>query len=472
MQTNKAFRSYDLGQTLLLPPDLNDWLPEDHLARFVADTLASIDLSAFLADYEDGRGLAAYHPQMMLSVLVYGYCTGVRSSRKLATACQEHVAFRFLSANAMPRHTTFANFRRRHFAAMESLFVEIFQLCREAGLVHLGHVAIDGSKFQANAGRHRAVSWERLEERERYYRTMSKELMEQAELQDATEDGEWGEDGDGSCLPAGLKRAQDRLARLAEAKAALKARARERCTQEREKKQKRLDEIAEQERQTGKKFCGRRPSLPDPEQAEPKNTDQYSFSDPDARLMPDGATKSFAFAYNAQIAADGSSGVIVGTVLTHHANDRHQLIPTLENLASLNHGKLPQIVSADNGYYKEDLLTDKRLDGVDLYIPPNKPGKKSPMPNPAEGGGDHLPPDKPRSPSETMRQKLQTPKGKDVYKMRKAYAEPVFGIIKAAMGFRTFSLRGRAKVAGEWGLVTAAYNLRKLFRNQGSMVMT
>lgn len=466
MQTSKAFRPYELGQTLLLPPDLNDWLPENHLARFVADTIASVDLSAFFADYADGRGLAAYHPQMMLSVLVYGYCTGVHSSRKLAIACQENVAFRYLSGNALPRHTTLANFRRRHLAAMHSLFVEVFELCRESGLVSLGHVGIDGSKFKANASKHKAVSWGRLEEREQHYRELAEALTKTAERHDAAEDAQHGVDGDGTCLPEELKRAEGRRARLAEAKAALRERARRRCEEEREKKQRRLDEIAEQEQETGGKFRGKLPSLPNIEDATPKDTDQYNFTDPDSRIMLDGASKGFTTAYNAQIAVDSASGVIVGSHLSDNPNDKNQLIPTLEDVATLNDGQLPEKVSADNGYYSDAVLTDERIAGIDLYIPPNKPGKKATMPEAAEGGGDHLPPEKPLTPSQIMRQKLQSKEGKDVYKMRKAIAEAPFGIIKSAMGFRGFSLRGRGQVAGEWNLVTAAYNLRKLFRNR------
>ena len=465
MQTTKAFRNYDLGQTLLLPPDLNDWLPEHHLARFVGEVIASLDLQAIFAGYTDGRGAAAYHPRMMLSVLVYGYCTGTFSSRKLEQACQENVAFRFLSGNAVPKHSALADFRKRHLSAMESLFVEVFELCRQAGLVSLGHVSIDGSKFQANASKHKAVSWGRIEEREQHYRTLADELLARAESTDATEDDRHGSDHDGGDLPDDLRRAQDRLARLAEAKQALQERARQRAEEEREQKQAKLDRIDEQERTTGKKKPGRKPQLPDPEVARPKDKDQYNFTDPDARGMIDGATKSFCFAFHAQIAVDSDCGVIVGTYLTDHANDQKELMPALEAVAQCNDGELPTKVSADSGYFSEEVITDARLANVDLYVPPRGDRRKSDPPESAECDEQHTPPEPtPPNPAQAMRNKLQTQEGTHVYKMRKAIAEAPFGIIKSAMGFRRFSHRGTDRVQGEWNLVTACYNLRKLFR--------
>jgi transposase len=471
MQTNKAFRPYEPGQTLLLPPDLNEWLPEDHMARFVGEVVGSLDLSPFFASYTDGRGAAAYHPRMMLSVLVYGYCTGVFSSRKLAQCCLENVAFRYLSGNAMPRHSALADFRRRHLPAMESLFVEVFELCRESGLISLGHVSVDGSKIKANASKHKAVSWGRLEEREEHYREIVKELLKQAESTDSAEDEEHGPDGDGGCLPEELRRAEGRLERLAKAKQALKDRARKKAEEEREKKHRKLDAISEKERETGQKHRGRRPTVPDPEAASPEKKDQYNFTDPDARIMMDGATKSFIYAYNGQIAVDADHGVIVGTYITDHANDKNELVPAIEAVAKRNAGRLPTKVSADNGYFSEDAITDQRLADVDLFVPPTGSRRKKAVPDPAEDGGDHPPPDKPPTPAQAMRQKLQTPEGKDVYKMRKAIAEGPFGIIKAAMGFRSFSHRGRRRVQGEWNLVTACYNLRKLFKASLSTVL-
>lgn len=464
MQTTKAFRDYELGQTLLLPPDLNDWLSEDHLARFVGEVVSSLDLSDVFSSYVDGRGGAAYHPRMMLSVLIYGYCTGTFSSRKLAQACQENVAFRYLSANAMPRHSALADFRRRHLAAMESLFIEVFELCREAGLVSLGHVSVDGSKFKANASKHKAVSWGRIEEREQHYRDIAGDLLNRAEATDAAEDDQHGSDHDGGDLPDDLRRAEGRLARLAEAKRALQERAHQRAEEERQRTQAKLDRIAEEEQASGKKRPGRKPQPCDPATATPRDKDQYNFTDPDARGMLDGATKSFVYAFNAQIAVDADHGVIVGTYLTDHANDKNELIPALEAVAQRNDGALPTMVSADNGYFSEDVITDPRLASVDLYVPPNGSRRKTTTPDVAESAGQHPPPHEPRTPAQAMRDKLQTQEGKDVYKMRKAIAEGPFGIIKSAMGFRRFSHRGKGRVQGEWNLVAACYNLRKLFK--------
>jgi len=465
MHTNKSFRAYDLGQSLLLPPDMNDWLPSDHLARFVADAMNMLNLDPFYAAYQDGRGLSAYHPQMMLSVLVYGYCTGVRSSRKLALACQENVAFRYLSGNSMPSHQAFANFRRRHLQAMHTLFVQIFDLCNEAGMVTLGHVSIDGSKIKADASKHKAVSWGRIAERQAHYRQIAESLTEQAETADAREDDQHGDDNDhtGSGLPAELQRAAGRLARLKKAQQALEERARRKAEQDCDHVDQRLKERAQQEAETGRKQRGRKPARPDPENAQPAEKDQYNFTDPDARIMLDGATKSFLYAYNAQICVDGANGVIVGTYLTDHANDKNELIPALAALHKNTDGKSPHKISADNGYYSKTVLGDSRLKDYNLYIPPNRAHRKIPVPDTADGDEHHHPPATQLTPSETMRHKLNTAEGKDVYKMRKAIAEAPFGIIKSVMGFRAFSLRGKAQVDGEWNLVTAAYNLRKLF---------
>ena len=464
MQTTKAFRDYELGQTLLFPPDLNDWLPEDHLARFVGEVITSLDLKAIFAGYTDGRGAAAYHPRMMLSVLVYGYCTGTFSSRKLEQACQENVAFRFLSGNALPKHSALADFRKRHLQAMASLFVEVFQLCRQAGLVSLGHVSIDGSKFQANASKHKAISWGRLEERTQHYRALADDLLARAESIDAAEDDRHGSDHGGGDLPDDLRRAQDRLARLAEAKRVLQERARQRAETERQQKQAKLDRIDEQEQATGKKQPGRKPQLPDPDVATPKERDQYNFTDPDARIMRDGATTSFCYAFNAQIAVDSDYGVIVGTYLTDHANDKNELMPALGAVAQCNDGELPVKVSADNGYFSEEVVTNPRLANVDLYVPPNGGRRKSTTPALAECDQQRTPPEPPPTPAQAMRDKLQTAEGAHVYKMRKAIAEAPFGIIKNAMGFRRFSHRGTDRVQGEWNLVTTCYNLRKLFK--------
>ena len=466
MQTSKSFRAYDLGQTLLLPPDMNDWLPEGHLARFVAETISTLDLSAFFASYSDGRGLSAYHPQMMLSVLVYGYCTGTRSSRKLATACQENVAFRFLSGNSFPSHNSIASFRRRHLAAMEDFFAQVFELCCEAGLVQLGHVAIDGSKFKADASKHKAVSWGRLDERRAHYEGVAKDLLRQAEAVDAAEDDEHGEDNDGSGLPNDLKRTKGRLAKLKEAKKALEDRARKKAEEEREHVEHRLEDIARREAENGQKHRGRKPTPPDPAAATPVDKDQYNFTDPDARIMRNGATKGFEYAYNAQIGVDGESGIILGTHLTDHPNDKRELIPTIEAIRTNTNGMSPEKVSADNGYYSENTLKDSRVRDIDLYIPPSKKRSKKAGNEQAEGGGDHLPPDDDHSLAATMRRKLQTTKGKDVYRMRKAIAESPFGIIKSVMGFRAFSMRGKDKVAGEWSLVTGCFNLRKLIKTK------
>jgi len=466
--TSKAFRSYDLGQALLLPPSLDDWLPDDHLARFVAEVVATMDLTAFYASYRDGRGMAAYHPQLMVSLLVYGYCVGIRSSRKLEQACIEHVAFRYLSANAAPKHSAIAEFRRRHLTAMETLFAQVFELCREAGLVSLGHVSIDGSKIRANASKHKAVSWGRLEEREAHYRALAEELLKDAEACDSAEDAT--DNDDDSDLPQDWRRAEGRRARLQEAKEALQQRARERAREHAERQQAKCDAIDERERETGSKHRGRRPSVPDPDLAEPSDRDQYNFTDPDSRIMKDGATKAFQQSYNAQIGVDADHGVIVGTYVTDHTNDKRELLPAVAAIAANNDGTLPSIISADNGYYSDEAISAPELAAIDLYVPPDGARRKAGRVSAVDPEQDP-PPDDDAPPAERMRHKLNSDHGRKVYQMRKAIAEGPFGIIKEAMGFRRFSVRGFAAVSGEWNLVTAAYNLRKLFRaNKQAMI--
>ncbi len=450
----KIFRPYSLDQRLLLPPDLREWLPEGHLALFISDVVDELDLSAIFASYEDGdgRGQPPYHPAMMVKLLLYAYCTGKPSSRKIERATYEEVAFRVLAADQHPDHDSIAEFRKRHLAALAGLFVQVLQLCQGAGLVKLGHVALDGTKIKANASKHKAMSYGRMTETEQRLEGEIATLLRQAEEVDTAEDAQYGRGRRGDELPAELARRETRLAKIRAAKAALEAEAKAQAAQAAEDARVKL---AAREQRVGR-AKGRVPNVPDPEQARPESRAQRNFTDPDSRIMKDGATGSFEQAYNAQAAVDRHHQVIVACGVTQAAGDVEQLVPMLEHVQA-NVGQMPTTVMADAGYFSEANLTAPQLMAIDLYVPPDR-HKHGPHPP------DGPPPRKLLSPvSEQMRGKLRTPEGRAVYALRKTIPEPVFGQIKEARGFRRFSFRGLAKVTAEWGLICLTHNLLKLF---------
>jgi len=457
----KAFVSDEINQSLMMPPSLHDWLPEDHLARFVADLVPSLDLSAFYASYEekDGRGNAAYHPVMMVRVIIYGYCIGVASSRQIEKRTYEDVAFRYLSADEHPHYTTINEFRKRHLAALEGLFLQVLKLCQEAGLVKLGHVAVDGTKKQANASKHKAMSYGRMEEAEERLRAQVKELLDRAEAVDAAED-EMERQGYTDKLPAELARRESRLKKIAEAKAALEAEARQKAEEKKAQAEGRIAERQQQEQETGKKIGGRPPQVPDPEQAKPEDSAQRNFTDPESRIMADGANKgSFVQAYNAQIAVDAERQIIVAVDVTQQVNDKQQLAAMFEQVEK-NTGAKPVAGSADNGYWNPDQVGDKRVEGIDLHVATGRDKHGA-----SEESSSSVYPVTAATVLEQMKQKLRTDAGRAIYKMRKAIVEPVFGQIKECRHFRRFSLRGLENVRAEWKLVCATHNLLKLFRS-------
>src|SRR5436309_11220128 len=316
----KPFRPYDLDQRLLLPPDLREWLPDDHLALFVSDVVDGLDLSAILDTYEsgDGRGQPPYHPAMMVKLLLYAYCVGKPSSRKIERATYEDVAFRVLAADQHPDHDTIAEFRQRHLPALARLFVQGLLLCQRAGLVTLGHVALDSTRIKANASKHKAMSYARMEESERELQRQVQELLDQAQQVDATEDARYGRDRRGDELPAELARRESRLKRIREAKRALEERAREQAK------------------------CKDEPE----EKAKPKAKMQYNFTDPESRILP--GADGFVQAYNAQIAVEPDFQLIVGQRVTQASNDKQQLKPTVEAIGE-QAGQKPQEVLTDSG---------------------------------------------------------------------------------------------------------------------------
>ena len=405
--------------------------------------------------------MAAYHPVMMVRLLLYGYCLGVMSSRRIERATYDDLAFRYLAADQHPDHDTIAEFRKQHLPVLAGLFTQVLQLCGKAGLIKLGHVAIDGTKLQANASKHKAMSYGRMEEKEKQLKAEVEKLLAQAAEIDAAEDKLHGKGMRGDELSGELARRESRLNKIAEAKAALEQEAREHAEAAKQAAEEKLEERRKKEEERGKKFGGRPAQVLDPEQARPEATAQRNFTDPESRIMPDGGRKgSFVQGYNAQIAVDSKAQIIVAAEITQQTNDKQQLVPMLIQVEQ-NMSARPEAVTADTGYFSENQTTDERLNGIDLYVATGK--QKHAHPN-----ADVIEPDTPPvasdSAMEKMKQKLKTETGRAIYKMRKAIVEPVFGQIKATRGIRAFLLRGLEKTQAEWKLICATHNLLKLFR--------
>jgi hypothetical protein len=382
----------------------------------------------------------------------------VPGSRRIERATYEDVGFRYLAADQHPDHSTIADFRQEHLASLSRLFVQVLKLCQRAGLVKLGHVALDGTKVKANASKHKAMSYERMEETEKKLEEEVKALLAEAARVDTEEDGKYGKGKRGDELPEELARRESRLAKIREAKAALEEEAREAARKKQAEVQARLREREKQEEERGRKLGGRPPQAANPEEAKPEPKAQRNFTDPDSRIMKDGATKEFVQGYNAQAAVDSQAQVIVAASVTQEANDKRQLVPMLEEVEVMT-GSKPEQATADAGYFSEQSVGDAKLEGIDLLVAPDrqKHGEEVTC-----GTG---PPQAEVGVAERMRQKLRTVEGRAVYKMRKAVVEPVFGQIKEARGFRKFLLRGLEKVQAEWKLICATHNLWKLFQS-------
>lgn len=416
---------------------MRDWLPEEHLAYFVSEVVDQLDLTAIYAKYgEEERGQPPYHPRMMTKLLVYGYCLGVCSSRKIQQRVKEDIAFRVLAAGNEPDFRTISDFRKIHLEALQGLFEQVLKIALEAGAMKVGRVALDGTKVKANASKHKAMSYARLREEEKRLRAQVKELLAQAEAADAVEDARYGKGVAGEDLPQELKRRESRLKRIRQAKKVVEQRARERATAE-----------------------GKPPE--EARKAKPADKDQYNFTDPESRIMKGG--DGFVQAYNAQAAVEGDFQLIVGQAVTQAANDKEQVAPMVAVIEEQS-GQRPEELLADNGYCSEKNLAhlesaaapDQQIDAY-IAVERQKHG-----PPPAVSPRGPLPPGATRV--DRMRRKLQTKMGKAVYAARKGIVEPVFGQIKQARGFRQFLLRGLQKVQGEWALVCLTHNILKLHR--------
>lgn len=451
----KSFRPYSLEQRLLLPPDLREWVPEDDLVWFISDTVDELDLAAIVDSYDagDGRGQPPYHPAMMVKLLLYAYCVGMPSSRQIERATHRDVAFRALAADQHPDHDSIAEFRKRHLAALAHLFGQVLELCQAAGLVKLGHVALDGTKIKANASRHKAMSYARMEDTERRLHEEVRRLLEQAERVDAAEDAEFGRGRRGDELPAELARRETRLAKIRALKAALEQEARDRAAHAADEARAKL---AAREQRRGRRK-GRYAKIPDPTAARPAPTAQRNFTDPDSRIMKDGATDSFVQAYTAEAAADSHAQIVVACHVTNAAQDVAQFVPML---AQIEHhtGQRPAAVSADAGFFSEANVQAAEMYGVDAYIPPDR-DRHGMAPGTAPAAWSRR-----GRPSERMRAKLRTALGEAIYRRRKVIIEPVFAYIKDRRRFRRFSFRGLVKVDAEWVIICLTHNLLKLYR--------
>lgn len=449
----KTFRSYDMNQQLLLPPDLRQWLRADHLALYLSDLVEALDLSGILNVYEegDGRGRPPYHPALMIKLLLYGYCTGKLSSRKIEQATYDDVAFRVLACNQQPDHDSIAEFRKRHLPELAKLFVQILELCQRAGLVKLGHVAIDGTKIKANASKWQTRSYAYLSEAEQELSAVVERLLTEAQRLDEEEDELYGPGKRGDELPKELRERESRLARIRELKAEMEREAREAA----EKKATATEQKQEEAAKQGKKIDGRWAKIIDPSQVRPAPKTKRNFTDPDSRIMKDQATKTFQQAYNVQLGVDAQAQIIVAAKVLQAGVDQEQLVPVLHEVEK-NLGCLPERVSADAGYYSKAAITHEVVSAVDLYVPPNqrKPvnwGSEQPLPAEA-------------TLQERMWHKLGTKTGREIFDKRKVIVEPVFAQIKHVRGFRQFLLRRLPQVEAEWLLVCMTHNLLKLFR--------
>jgi transposase len=452
MQTQPTFRRYDPDQLLLLPEDMREWLPEDHLAHFVRDVVAELDLSEIFARYDGSKGgYPPYHPTMMTGLLIYGYCVGIRSSRKIEKACWEQVPFRVLAAGQNPDHDTIAEFRRRHIATLPKIFLQALTMCKKAGLVQLGHVALDGTKMQANASKHKAMSYDRMVKKEKELEDAIARLLNEAEALDRNEDQRYGKGRRGDELPEELCFKETRLLKIKAAKAALEAEAKEAAKKVERERKKDGDG-------NGPKQGGGGSSKPT---GKPAEKAQRNFTDPESRIMMAGATKSFEQCYNCQTAVDDTAQVIVATYVTQEANDKQQMKPLIAAIKkNLGRGSKPKKISADAGYWSEDNANFLEAKKVDAYVATGRMKRTEEQEPPPRG---RIPDD--ATAKQRMARKLKTLEGKAVYKMRKAIVEPVFGQIKFARGTRQFLLRGLEKVSGEWALICAGHNLLKLFRS-------
>ena len=450
------FRPTDRLTGYLLPPSVDEWLPQRHLARFVVEVVEGLDLRAMSKAYR-GSGSASYHPAPLLSMLIYGYATGVFSSRKLERATYDSVAFRFIAANDHPDHDTIATFRRRFLKEIEGQFVEVLKLAREMGVLKMGTVALDGTKIHANASRHSALSYEHAGKIEAQLKAEVAELLAKAEAADQADVP------DGMSIPEELARREARLEQLAVARAKIEARAKERLARDEAEYAAKLAAREAKAAATGGKPRGK---PPEPPVEGPLPTDQINLTDEESRIMPV-AGGGFEQCYNAQAVVAAGSLLVIAADVVQAPNDKQQLEPMLDKIADLPDalGEVGELL-ADNGYFSEGNVNACAAAGIDPVI---AMGRQAHHPSLDERFADAPPRPHDPTPLEAMNHRLQTPEGKKRYALRKLTPEPVFGIIKSVLGFRQFLLRGLDNVRGEWKLVTMAWNMKRMFVLAGAI---
>jgi transposase len=434
----KSFRPWQVDQNLLLPPSVHDFVPAGHVAHFVRDLVREeLDLSAITDSYSEARGYPPYDPWMMTALLLYGYAQGIYSSRRLARACEERVDFMAVTALNQPDFRTIADFRKRHLGALSGLFVQVLELCRKAGLVKLGHVALDGTKMKANASKHKAMSYGRMVKKEAELAAEVEGWLAAAEAADAQDDARHGADKRGDETPEWMANKAKRLEKIREAKAALEAEAKA----EAERK------AAEKAAQPGKNRGGRKPKT---EPGMPRDKAQRNFTDPESRIMK--GHDGFIQGYNAQAAVDASSQVIVAQDLSNGAADSGQLVGMMDKVKA-NSGRYPEQMSADSGYCSQDNIGAMEDRGIEAFI---ATGRQKHGTAAADGGKAQTPK------IEEMRERLREGGFESPYRLRKQTVEPVFGQIKQARGFRQFLMRGLEKTKAEWAMLCTVHNMLKL----------
>jgi len=458
---NKRFRSFQPDAIMLVPPSLDEWLPQNHLSRFIAEIVeTNLDLTRFYSSYRKIKGQPPYDPRLMVRVLLYGYCVGVRSSRELERACVDVVAFRWLSAQQAPDFRSIGRFRKRHLAALGNVFLQALELCRAAGMVSLGRVALDGTKVRANASRHKAMSYARLTEKQKVLAVEVSDLLADAQAIDAAEDTRFGKDKRGDELPAELARRESRLVKMAEAQASLEAEAAARARKEAQEKSRERGDDDDTTATKGDKAA---------ENATVKPTAQRNFTDPDSRIMKT-ADGSFHYCYNAQAVVDADHQVIIATQLTNIAVDVEQLTPMLEEIASTV-GSLPREILADAGYSsaknldQAKTITDASAGATEFFISTGRAKHGERIPDVPRG---RIPAN--ATVRERMGRKLRTTNGRAVYARRKAIVEPVFGQIHTRQGKRVL-LRGLGQAQNEWNLLAGCHNLMKLFTMRSNALL-
>lgn len=438
----------DRDTAYLLPPSVDEWLPADHLARFVVEVIEQLDLSELTGQYA-GRGSAAHHPAVLLGLLIYGYASGVHSSRKIERATYDSVAFRYVAANTHPDHDTLATFRRRFLQQVESLFVQVLMLAREMKLLKLGHIALDGTKIEASASKHKALSWAYANKIEAQLRQEVQQLLALAESSDRAAVP------DGMDVPAEIARREDRLSAIAQAKEKIEQRAAERHAIEQQEFEAKTAK-REAQRKAGKKPRGKDP---EPPATGPKDSDQVNLTDEESRIMPVSGG-GFEQSYNAQAGVDIETMLVITQHVTQACNDKREVVPTLRRIADLpaELGEVKNLI-ADNGFFSQANVSACHEAKVEPLLALKRESHHTPV---LERFATDSPPPQTNSLVEQMAHRLSTQEGRALYKLRKQTVEPVFGIIKRVMGWRQMSMRGLAKAQGEWSLVTMAWNIKRL----------